>query len=237
MDVATLPAAAAVGASIAAGAVSFLSPCVAPLLPGYLAFVAPDGNRLPRALGFVTGFTLLFAALGATAAAFSRTLLAHRAELELASGLLVALMGLTMAFGARVLPSTLAARASALTGSQQAPLGTLAAIPVGATFAVAWSPCIGPALAAILALAAGDARPAYGALLLVCYGIGLGIPFVLGAIAIDRVSRVSRAVRRRAAAVRVVAGSTLVVLGVAIATGSFGRLTSQLARIVPDWFA
>ena len=99
MDVANLPAPAAIGVALAAGATSFLSPCVAPLLPGYVAYVAPEGARVTRSLGFVAGFVVLFALLGAGAASASRLLLEHRSELELVSGLLVALAGLTMAFG------------------------------------------------------------------------------------------------------------------------------------------
>lgn len=235
MDVANLPVWAALAVAAAAGTTSFLSPCVAPLLPGYLAFIGPDRQRLPRAVGFVSGFTVLFALLGASAAALSRMLLDHRAEVELASGLLVALFGLTMLFDRSLVPPALAARAQARSASLPAPLGVLAAMPVGAAFAVAWTPCIGPALAAILALAAGDARPAYGALLLVAYGIGLGIPFLLGAVALERVGAVSRALRRHARTIRIVGGALLLALGVAIATGRFGEVTSRLAPLTPDW--
>lgn len=235
MDVANLPAWAALAVAAAAGATSFLSPCVAPLLPGYLAFIGPEGSRLPRSVGFVAGFTALFALLGASAAALSRTLLDHRAELELVSGLLVAVFGLTMAFGRSIVPQGIAARAQARTSTLSAPLGALAAVPVGAAFAIAWSPCIGPALAAILALAAGDARPGFGALLLVAYGIGLGIPFLLGAVALDRVGVASRALRRHGVAIRVVGGTLLLLLGVAIATGRFGDVTARLAPLTPDW--
>lgn len=235
MDVANLPVWAALGVAAAAGTTSFLSPCVAPLLPGYLAFIGPEGSRFPRSIGFVAGFTTLFALLGASAAAISRTLLDHRAELELVSGLLVAVFGLTMAFGRSIVPPTLASRAQASTRHLPAPLGALAAMPVGAAFAIAWSPCIGPALAAILALAAGDARPAFGATLLVAYGIGLGIPFLLGAVALERVGVASRALRRHAIAIRIAGGTLLLVLGIAIATGRFGDVTARLAPLTPDW--
>jgi cytochrome c-type biogenesis protein len=223
MDIAGLPTYAALLVAIAAGAASFLSPCVAPLLPGYIAFVggssaAEERGALPRAIGFVAGFVLLFAVLGATAATFSRELAARRDTLELVCGLIVALLGL--------------AQRNASLG---APASAVAAMPVGAAFAVAWSPCIGPALAAILALAAGSADPARGAALLVAYGIGLGIPFILGAIALDRVQSISSRVRRHARGIRIVGGTLLVVLGVAIATGAFGQLAARLARIVPSW--
>ena len=240
MDIAGLPILGALAVSVAAGAVSFLSPCVAPLLPGYVAFVggtSADSNRgaMPRALGFVAGFTVLFALLGASAAAFSRELSANRATLELASGLLVALLGLAMVFDRSLVPATLAARMQQRNARIGAPATALAAMPVGAAFAVAWSPCIGPALAAILALAAGSAEPGRGALLLVAYGIGLGIPFVLGAVALDRIHAISTRVRAHARTIRITGGILLVVLGVAIATGLFGQLAARLARIVPGW--
>ncbi|MCW2949841.1 MAG: hypothetical protein JWN41_854, partial [Thermoleophilia bacterium] len=184
MDVSHLPVIAALGVATAAGAASFLSPCVAPLLPGYLAFIAggaeSDRRALPRALGFVGGFVILFALLGASAATLSRSLAAHRDYVELVSGLLVALLGLAMALNRPIVPARLVRRTQQRASASGSPRTALAAMPVGAAFAVAWSPCIGPALAAILALAAGESRPGYGAVLLIAYGVGLGIPFVLG---------------------------------------------------------
>lgn len=233
------PATALVVASLA-GAASFLSPCVAPLLPGYVAFVAGgsgthDRGTMPRAVGFVGGFVLLFAALGATAAAFSRELSESRALLELASGLIVALLGMAMVFDRSLVPASAAARMQRETSRLGAPATALAAMPVGAAFAIAWSPCIGPALAAILAIAAGGADPGWGATLLVAYGLGLGMPFLLGALALDRVRGISLRLRRHARVIRISAGSVLVVLGITIATGGFGIVTARLARMVPEW--
>jgi cytochrome c-type biogenesis protein len=240
MDIAGLPTYAAFLVALAAGIASFLSPCVAPLLPGYIAFIGGSSagrneGALPRAIGFVAGFVLLFAALGATAAGFSRELAARRDLLELVSGLIVALLGLAMAFDRSLVPAAAGARMQQHSSRLGAPASMLSAMPVGAAFAIAWSPCIGPALAAILALAAGSTDPTRGALLLVTYGIGLGIPFLLGAIALDRVQAISSSVRRHARGIRIVGGSMLVVLGIAIATGAFGALAAHLARIVPDW--
>lgn len=240
MELAGLPPTLALAAALAAGIASFLSPCVAPLLPGYVAFVAGSSveherGALPRAAGFVGGFVLLFAALGASAAAFSRQLEAHRSELELVSGLLVALLGLAMAFDRSLVPGSLSASMQRRAGCVDSPTSALSAVPVGAAFAVAWTPCIGPALAAILALAAGGTDPAWGALLLVVYGLGLGIPFLAGALALDRVSSISLRLRRHARTIRIAGGVLLVVLGIAIATGAFGLVTARLARMVPGW--
>jgi len=238
MVLADAPAWTALGVAFGAGAASFLSPCVAPLLPGYVAFVTGgEGGRgaLPRAAGFVAGFVLLFAALGATAAAFSRDLAASRATLELASGLLVALLGLAMIFNRSVVPDSALTRLRERNARLGAPVSALAAMPVGAAFAIAWSPCIGPALAAILALAAGSADSSRGATLLVAYGIGLGIPFLLGAVALERVNGISLRLRQHAQGIRVASGVLLLVLGCAIATGQFGAVTARLARVAPDW--
>lgn len=240
MELSGIPQTTALLLAIAAGAASFLSPCVAPLLPGYVAFVAGgsaerERGALPRAAGFVAGFVLLFAALGATAAAFSRELAESRALLELGSGLVVALLGLAMAFDRSLVPPAAARRLQERTSRLGSPATAVAAMPVGAAFAVAWSPCIGPALAAILAIAAGGADPSWGATLLVAYGLGLGIPFLLGALALDRVRGISQRLRRHARAIRIGGGALLVVLGVAIATGGFGLVTARLARIVPEW--
>ncbi|MCW2924816.1 MAG: cytochrome c-type biosis protein CcdA [Thermoleophilia bacterium] len=245
MDLAGLSPAAALAVSAAAGAASFLSPCVAPLLPGYVAFVAgPDAGAegpaatrrtLARAGGFVLGFVVLFAALGATAAAFSRELVAHRGLLELVSGLLVALLGIATLFDRSPIPTRASAGLQRGAHGLGTPGSALAAMPVGAAFAVAWSPCIGPALAGIVALAAGSARPAWGATLLVAYGLGLGVPFLAGAFALARVQRASSALRRHARIIRLASGVLLLVLGVAIATGGFGQVTARLARSVPGW--
>lgn len=242
MDIAGLSPIAALAVAMLAGAASFLSPCVAPLLPGYVAFVAGGSaahsrGALPRAIGFVLGFVVLFALLGATAAAFSRELRAERATLELFSGLIVALLGLAMVFDRSIVPARLGARLQSSTGTATSPATILGAMPVGAAFAIAWSPCIGPALAAILTLAAGGSDPAWGATLLVAYGLGLGLPFVAAAVALDRVHGISRALRRHARTIRVTGGVLLVVLGVAIATGGFGAVAARLARIVPGWIA
>ena len=237
MDVAHLPAVAAIGAAFAAGAISFLSPCVAPLLPGYVAYVAPDGARVTRSIGFVAGFTTLFALLGFGAASISSTLSAHRTELEIVSGLLVALAGLAMIFDRSFIPQSWAQRSNEHASTRSAPVSALAAMPIGAAFALAWSPCIGPALAAILALAAGDARPGFGALLLVVYGLGLGLPFILATLALERTLRVTRRLRAHARTIRIVAGVIMLVMGLAIASGTFGEIAGRLASATPSWMA
>jgi cytochrome c-type biogenesis protein len=224
---------AAFAAAFAAGFVSFLSPCVLPLIPGYLSFVSGVGvDRLgvqPRrvvttTLLFVLGFTAMFVALGAGATIFGGTLLQNRRVLEVAAGCLIALAGLVHA-GVRLPRALLAERKLELPRRG----GALGPALAGVGFAVAWTPCVGPTLAAILALAATDVHPTEGAVLLGVYSFGLGVPFLLFALLFTRALSLVRGVRRHGRAVSVVSGSVLVMFGVMLATGELVRLTTRLA--------
>jgi cytochrome c-type biogenesis protein len=217
-------------AAFAAGFVSFLSPCVLPLVPGYLSLVSGVGfhdlaRRPGRVVGasaaFVVGFGAVFVLLGAGAAWFGDVLLANRRPLEIVAGAFIVLAGLVYA---RVpLP---------LTMLREVRLGLGAGVPLlsGAAFAIAWTPCVGPTLAAILALSAAGASPAEGAVLLAVYALGLGVPFVLFALAFARALTVTAFLRRHAAALALASGAILVVFGVLLATGQLVRLTTDLAR-------
>lgn len=231
MDLGDVSPIAGVALAAAAGVVSFLSPCVAPLVPGYVAFVAGaeahDARPLRRAIAFVAGFTAIFTLLGLTAASLSRSLLENRDIAELGAGLVVALLGLVMLRG-----GGLPGLAGRISPRLRAPTTALGAVLVGAAFAVAWSPCIGPVLGAILGIAAGQGDPAYGALLLVCYSLGLGLPFVLVGIGVGRARSWSAILRRHTRSIQVTAGLLMIAMGALIAAGVLGRLTAYLARIV-----
>jgi cytochrome c-type biogenesis protein len=234
MEIGQLPAYAALLAALAAGAVSFLSPCVAPLVPGYVAFLAGEdaGPRrsLLRAIAFVAGFAVVFTALGATAGSLSRLLLQHRAELELASGCVVALLGLAMVWGRSMLPRT---RAAGVASRVRQPVTYLGAAAVGAAFSVAWSPCIGPVLASILTVAAAAEHAGWGALLLLVYSVGLGLPFVLVALGVGRARTWSRALRAHGRAIQLVSGLLMIAMGLLIAAGVLGAVTGRLASLAP----
>ena len=225
----------AFAAAFAAGIVSFVSPCVLPLIPGYLSFVSGVGfdelgARPRRVVGqtawFMLGFGIMFALLGAGAAWFGNTLLVHRRSLEIVAGAFIAFAGVIYA-GLPLPTLLLAERRFHVRGGRRGPLTALLA---GVAFAIGWTPCIGPTLAAILTLAAGDGRAGQGAILLVVYSLGLGIPFLLFGLAFTRALGFAGAVRRHWRVVSVSSGGLMVVFGVLLATGELVRLTAHLSR-------
>jgi cytochrome c-type biogenesis protein len=224
----------ALAAAFAAGFVSFVSPCVLPLIPGYLSFVSGVGfdelgaqpRRVTRATAlFIVGFGATFVAFGAGAAWFGGALLENRRTLEIVAGIFIALTGLVYA-GVPLPRLLLAERHLELPrGAGGVATPTL----VGVAFAVGWTPCLGPTLAAILALAAGEGHPVQGAVLLAVYALGLGIPFLLFGLLFTRSLALVRALRRHWRVVGVTSGSLLVAFGVLLATGELVRLTTRLA--------
>jgi cytochrome c-type biogenesis protein len=225
----------ALAAAFAAGFVSFASPCVLPLIPGYLSFVSGVGfdelgaqpRRVTRATAlFVLGFAAMFVAFGAGAAWFGGALLENRRTLEIAAGTFIALAGLV--YAGIPLPRLLLAERRLHPPSKGR--GVLTPTLAGVAFAIGWTPCVGPTLAAILALAAGEGHPGEGAVLLAVYALGLGIPFLLFGLLFTRSLGLVRALRRHWRVVGVTSGALLVAFGVLLATGELVRLTTRLAR-------
>src|ERR671930_177245 len=224
----------AFAAAFAAGVVSFVSPCVLPLIPGYLSFVSGVGfdelgARPRRVVGqtawFVPGFGVMFALLGAGAAWFGNTLLVHRRSLEVVAGAFIVLAGLVYAG----LPLPTALLAERRIHIRRRPGGPVTALAAGLAFAIGWTPCIGPTLAAILTLAAGQGHAEEDALLLLVYAFGLGVPFLVFGLAFTRALGLPRALRRHWRLVSAVSGTLLVAFGVLLATGELVRLTSMLS--------
>ena len=231
---------ASVGVLIAftAGLLSFLSPCVLPLIPSYVTFVTGLGledvqrarwTALVHALLFVLGFSLIFLALGATATALGRLLLLHRAWISRAGGVLVVLLGLSLlgVFNMRVL-----ARERRVHISDK-PLGYLGSVLVGIAFGAGWSPCIGPILGGILTYTATQAELGRGLVLLGAYSLGLAIPFLLAAVMIERFIVLFQRFRARIVWVERVAGVLLVVVGVMMLTDYLAVLTGHLQALTP----
>ncbi len=228
--------------ALAAGTVSLLSPCMLPLLPGWLAYLAGDAAVGDRSAGagrsrlllhtgaFVAGFTVVFTILGLGAGAFGGALVSARRELEIVGGVLIALLGLAM-IEERLLPRRL--RSGSGISSERSVGGPFGAALVGVVFALAWSPCIGPTLAAVLTIAATSGEALRGGALLAMFAIGIGVPLLLVAGFADRLLPRVRRLHPHLPTIRRVAGVVLVVFGVLVATGYVAQLSSRLSGIIP----
>lgn len=222
-------------AAFAAGTLSFLSPCVLPLVPGYLSFIGGAGagqtrrGALASSLSFTVGFSLIFIALGATATTFGQALGEHRRWLGIVAGGVVVLVGLHMTGIFRLAPLLRDVRLHSL----PKPRGPMGAALVGAAFGFGWSPCIGPLLGGILTLAATKDTVGQGVTLLGLYSLGLAVPFVLAALALDRFLKLSRRLRPWMPWVERTGGAMLVVFGLLLLTGRAG----WVARLLPGFDA
>ena len=224
--------------SFTAGLLSFLSPCVLPLIPSYVTFVTglslEDVQRsrktaLIHALLFVVGFSLIFLALGATATALGRLLLVNRRWISRIGGILVVLLGLYLlgAFNMRFLSRE---RRVHITDK---PLGYLGSVLVGVAFGAGWSPCIGPILGGILTYTATQAELRRGLVLLSAYSLGLAIPFVIAAVAVERFISIFQRHRAKLVWVDRVAGTLLIIVGVLMMTNYMTVLTGYLQALTP----
>ncbi len=220
--------------AFAAGLVGFASPCVLPLIPGYLSFVSGVGfdqlgssqrRVVVSTSAFVAGFAVMFAVLGAGAGWFGTVLLENRRSLEVVAGAFLALAGLVVA-GLRLPRALLIERHP---NALRRPGGLGGAALTGVAFAIGWTPCTGPTLAAIFVLA-GRGSPTDGAILLTVYALGLGVPFLLSGLFFTRALAASRWLRGHWRAVSLASGSLLVLFGVLLASGELVRLTTRLAR-------
>ena len=219
-----------------AGLLSFLSPCVLPLVPSYLAYVggSADARRallVRNSLLFILGFSLVFIALGASASAVGALLRDNLRLLTLFGGALVVFFGLAM-LGVFKVPWLYRDTRPQFRGESRTPRGALL---LGMAFAAGWTPCIGPILGAILTMAGASGTLASGVALLGAYAIGLGVPFLLAALLLDPFIRLSRRFRRFLPWFERGAGVLLVIAGLLMLTGTYTVLNSYLIRITPDW--
>lgn len=225
-----------------AGLVSFLSPCVLPLVPPYLSFMAgtaiedfvEGGERRVRrdvplvALLFVLGFSTVFVLLGATASAFGQVLRSYIDVLSIAAGVAIIAMGLHFLGVFRIAMLFREKRVQV-----EKPSGPLGAYVMGLAFAFGWTPCIGPVLAAILAVAGSEESVGRGALLLSVYSLGLGIPFILAAFAMEHAVKFIRRFRAHLGKVEKAMGVLLVLTGIAFLTGSMTSFSFWLIETFP----
>jgi cytochrome c-type biogenesis protein len=227
--------------AFAAGVISFLSPCVLPLVPGYVSFVAGssledlrDGEAsriqaLSLSATFVLGFTVVFVALGASATALGHLLLSWRYELGMVAGVVVILFGLHML---GLTPFGLMDR-EARFHVEMGGGRVLSAFVLGIAFAFGWTPCIGPVLGAILTLGASTADVSKGALLLAVYSLGLGLPFLIAALFTGALLGRLRALGRAGRNLQRGAGGLLVVMGLLMVTGRLEQIAYWMLETFP----
>jgi cytochrome c-type biogenesis protein len=233
-----LTPAVALPVAFGAGLASFLSPCVLPLIPSYVTFITgmtlddlPRARRvaLVHALLFVLGFSLIFLALGASATLLGRLLVTYRVWISRVGGLLVLVFGLYL-LGIFKLGAFSRERRVHITDK---PLGYLGTVVVGVAFGAGWTPCIGPILGSILTYAASQGQVSRGVLLLGCYSLGLAVPFVIAAVAIERFLEAFNAMKRHMIWVTRVSGVLLVIVGVLMITDYMVVVTGALQGLTP----
>jgi cytochrome c-type biogenesis protein len=232
-----------IAAALIAGTLSFLSPCVLPLVPPYLVYLTGTslerladqeaeprvrGDTLLAALLFVAGFSTVFVALGASASAVGALLRVYATELSIVAGLAIMVMGLHFL---GLTPIGLLMREKRMQVGK--PVGLWGAYLMGLAFALGWTPCIGPILAAILAVAASEDTVAQGAGMLAVYSLGLGIPFLIAAFAIEPFAAFLTRFKAHLGLVEKAMGGLLVLTGVAFLTGGVSQASYWLLETFP----
>lgn len=227
--------------ALGAGVISFISPCVLPLVPGYISFVSgtslselaeSDGAEYLRrrrrvvvnTLAFVIGFSIVFVAMGASATYVGQWLAGNRVWLGRIAGTVIVLFGLHVMGVFKISLLNLEKRLH----TEREPVGLLGSFGIGLAFAFGWSPCIGPILATVLVLAAQRETVGQGIVLLSVYSLGLGGPFLLTGLAVNRFLTISKKIKRHMRVIEIVSGVLLVVIGVLVFTDSLQALSRYL---------
>ena len=222
----------AVPIALLAGIVTFLSPCVLPLVPGYLGYVSGSANQknkvLTGALLFVLGFTAVFVSLGVLAGTAGLLVVARNPWIQIVLGALVVVFGFAMIGQLEFLQRNLKLNLSPRLGLAGAPF-------LGVVFALGWTPCIGPTLSAVLVLASDTADPIRGGILATVYSLGIGVPFILIAAGFDWAKKSVSFVKEHIRAFNLVGGSMLIVVGVLLMTGLWMQFTNWL-QVVTSGF-
>ena len=211
------------------GIITFISPCLLPMLPIYISYFAGGGERstgktLKGALGFVTGFTAVFVILGALAGTVGSFLREYQTAVNIVSGAIVIVFGLNF-LGVFKLNLFRGSHRSVNTDN----MGFFSALLFGMIFSVGWTPCVGAFLGSALMLASQQGHVIEGMLMLLAYSLGLGIPFILSAVLIDYLKSAFNWIKKNYKVINIISGSLLVLIGILMASGMLGRLLGLLS--------
>ncbi len=211
------------------GIITFISPCLLPMLPIYISYFTGGGERsagktLKGALGFVTGFTVVFVILGALAGTVGSFLRQYQTAVNIVSGLIVVIFGLSFLGLFRL---DIFKGSSRTVNTEN--MGFFSALLFGMIFSIGWTPCVGAFLGSALMMASQQGHVVEGMLMLMAYSMGLGIPFVLSAVLIDYLKSAFNWIKRHYTVINVISGVLLIVIGVLMMTGTLSRLLSLLS--------
>lgn len=211
------------------GVVTFISPCLLPMLPIYISYFAGGGERsvkktLSGALGFVTGFTIVFVALGALAGTLGSLLKEYQTAVNIVSGLIVIFFGLNFL---GVFKLNLFKGSNHKVNTKN--MGFFSAMLFGIIFSVSWTPCVGAFLGSALMLASQQGHVGEGVVMLLVYSLGLGIPFVLSAVLIDYLKSAFNWIKKHYKVINIICGVLLILVGILMATGLIGRMFTLLS--------
>ena len=211
------------------GIITFISPCLLPMLPIYISYFAGGGERstgktLKGALGFVTGFTVIFVMLGALAGTMGSLLREYQTAVNIVSGAIVIVFGLNF-LGIFKLNLFRGSHRAVNTDN----MGFFSALLFGMIFSIGWTPCVGAFLGSALMLASQQGHVMEGMLMLLAYSLGLGIPFILSAVLIDYLKSAFNWIKKNYKVINIISGSLLVLIGILMASGMLGRLLGLLS--------
>lgn len=224
----------ALGAALIAGLVSFASPCVLPLLPGYLGYFSSlvptttADKRSWRLAGsvslFVAGFSTVFVLLGVVFSAAGARFAQYQDTIMVIAGIIIILMGVTFLGGMKIMQKTTRLNLERRGG----PVG---AVLLGAVFGLGWTPCIGPTLAAVLSMSFSSGSVQRGTILTIAYCVGLGVPFILAALTVDRSTKILGWLRRNSRVVQIFGGVVLIAVGILMVTGWWTDIINWVANL------
>lgn len=210
------------------GMITFISPCLLPMLPIYVSYFAGDGEGNTRrviknALGFIIGFTAVFVTLGALAGTVGQLLKDYATVVNIVTGIIVIFFGLNFLgiFKLNIF------KGSKFSGTKK--LGFFSSLLFGIVFSIGWTPCVGAFLGSALMIAANQGHVVEGMLMLLVYSLGLGIPFFISAVLVDKLKGAFSFIKKHYNVINVISGVLLVAVGLLMATGLFGKLFSMLA--------